>query len=96
MDPITLLVIAAIGMAAGAVGVVTWQTIRNWLNTTRVYGGTARIINNRLQSGNYRVVAGVFDARGTLKTQKAWEARSLDTELAHEFEQGGGVIVVHL
>lgn len=96
MDPITILVIAAISAAAVAATVISWRTIENWLAATRVYGGTARIINERLQSGNYRVVAGVFDVLGTLKAQQVWKGGSLDDELTSQFQQNGGVIVVHL
>jgi hypothetical protein len=94
MDPVTLLIIAAFSLAAGAATAVTWSMIQNWLNANRIPGGTATIVKERLQSGNYRIVTGVFDTRGTLKTQKTWQASSIDNELNEAFEEGGGTIVV--
>jgi hypothetical protein len=98
MDPISLLVIAAIS-AAVAAAVISWRTVQNWIAGKRVrvgvYGGTARIINERMQNGNYRVVAGVFDSLGTLKAQQVWKGGSLDHELTSRFQQNEGVIVVH-
>jgi hypothetical protein len=93
MDPITLLVLAAVGIAAKA-ATVTWRTISNWLNANRIPGGTARIIKERLKNGDYKVVSGVFSAQDTLRVNHAWQAHKLDSELASEFERGGGVIVV--
>lgn len=95
MDPITLLVFAAIGAVAAAATVITWQAVENWLAAKRVYGGTARIIQERLQNGKYQVVAGVFDTRGTLTAQQVWKGGSLDNELTSQFQRNGGVIVVN-
>jgi len=99
MDPVSLLVIAVISAAAVAATVISWRTIQTWIAGKRVragaYGGAARIISERMQNGNYRVVAGVFDSLGTRTAQQVWRGGSLDAELTSKFQQNGGVIVVH-
>jgi hypothetical protein len=94
MDPITLLILAVAGLAGTSVVVVSWQAIQKWLNANRIPGGTGRIIREKLQNGNYRVVSGVFDTQGTLQTQRSWEAARLDAELDNEFQRSNGTIVV--
>jgi hypothetical protein len=94
MDPITLLLIAAISAATTAVTVVTWTAIQDWLDSRRIPGGTGRLIRERLATGQYKVVTGVFDRDGTLRSQATWRGASLDDALTYSFDQGGDVIIV--
>jgi hypothetical protein len=95
MDPITLLVLGVLAATgAAAATLVTWAAVRGWINSHRIPGGTARILRTRLATGNYRVVAGVFDQRGLAYTRGQWDSVRLDAELNRRFENGGGTIVV--
>jgi hypothetical protein len=94
MDPITLLILAAVGAAATSVAVISWRAVQKWINAHRVPNGTARIVREKLRNGNYRVVSGVFDNKGDLRSQKTWEAERLDEDLDGEFRRSNGTIVV--
>jgi hypothetical protein len=47
-----------------------------------------------LNSGNYKVVTGVFSSTGKLSSQKAWKVKSPDKELTDALTAGKGVIRV--
>ena len=84
----------AVAGAAAAKAVISWRKIQNWLAPHRIQGGAARIVGERLDSGRYRVVTGVFDASGSLHAHRTWEGASLDSELAAKLERNGSEIVV--
>jgi hypothetical protein len=93
MEPITLVVLAVIAIASAA-STITWRAINSWITLNKVPEGAATIIKEKLQSGNYKVVSGIFTTEGVLKAQRVWEASRMDEELTGEFEKSGGVIVV--
>ena len=96
MEPITLTILAIMAAAAGgtALAVVAWSTVRNWVWGHKVPLGTGEIVQKKLTSGEYVVVAGVFSKWGTQVAKETWRARQLDSELEAEFRRNGGKIVV--
>jgi hypothetical protein len=85
MDPITLLLLLLMAGGTAAVVVVAvlnWTTVEAWLKSNQVGAGYAEVFRERLTSGRYRVVAGVFDSTGTSLREMTWEATSLDSELS--------------
>ena len=51
-------------------------------------------MKQRLNSDNYKVVAGVCGSTGKLSSQKVWRVKSLDKELTDALTAGKGVIRV--
>lgn len=87
------LILAAV--AAIAIGTaITWAAVENWIQANLVPSGTAQIVGQRLASGKYSVVAGVFSSTSGLVAQKTWESDQLDPELARRLDENGGTIVV--
>ncbi|MGN9913284.1 hypothetical protein ACTMTJ_37675 [Phytohabitans sp. LJ34] len=93
MDPFTLIALGIAALVTAAV--VSWAVIENWINSNKVSGGTARIVRERIASGKYRVVAGVFDQSNQLRAHNVWEVDQLDADLDRRLTQGGGEIVVY-
>lgn len=84
-----LLIAAAI--AVFVVIALAWSTISNWLwqNTTDL-SDYHQVIKDRLESGNYRVVAGVFRKRlwglwHQETASQAWEVSEVDGEIMRRF-----------
>ena len=96
MEPFTMLFLLLLGAAAAAtvVSVLTWSAVEDWIQAHKVDSGFAQIVRNRMANGNFRVVTGVFDSTGDLKSSEAWEAIELDTELQGRFSMEGNVIRV--
>ena len=44
-----------------------------------------QLIRQKIESGNVRVIAGVFDNHNNQTAQQAWEGESLDSELESVF-----------
>ncbi|GHE40949.1 hypothetical protein GCM10018785_08120 [Streptomyces longispororuber] len=97
MEPISLLLLLmAGGFAAGAVlALVTWDMVEGWVSARAVRGGYAEILSERLSTGEYHVVGGVFSPYGVRTATQVWDARALDPELARRLRVAGGVIRVH-
>ncbi|MEU8660036.1 hypothetical protein [Actinoplanes philippinensis] len=94
MEPFTLLLLAIVA-ATTAVAVVSWTVVQRWIDANKVPHGTARIVKERMASGNYRVVGGIFTPAGRITTNTAWEGKDLDAEILRRLDEGGGTIVVH-
>ncbi|MFD9902989.1 hypothetical protein [Streptomyces sp. NPDC059063] len=97
MEPISLiLLLMAGGFAAGAVlAQVTWDMVDSWVSAQAMRGGYAEILSNRLATGDYHVVGGVFAPNGVMTATQIWDAHALDPELARRLRTSGGVIRVH-
>jgi hypothetical protein len=88
MEPITLILIALLAAGAGAAVIVellSWSTIEEYVSSKSIAGGSAKIIKNRLQSGRYHVVVGVFRPSGSEIASQSWQAAQLDTNLETRF-----------
>jgi hypothetical protein len=86
MEPISLLLIALFaGAGAAAVASLTWDTVRSFIRTNAVPAGSATVIRKRLASGNYSVVVGVFNGRGTKVASNTWTAAAIDSALLSQF-----------
>lgn len=65
---------------------LTWSAIQNWMKThTSASSSHVELIKEKLASGNFRVVAGVFSSSGKCTAKQAWEADKLDDELRKTF-----------
>ena len=65
---------------------VTLSTVFDWLNANKTpltkYGV---LMKERLASGNYRVVAGIFNSHDVRTAQSQWETEQLDETLTQAF-----------
>ncbi len=65
---------------------LAWSLIEDWLEAnTTPSSDHAELIKERLSSGNYRVIAGVFDRRGRQTAHETWETDELDDDLKEKF-----------
>jgi len=65
---------------------IAYDIINDWLQQHRTVSSShAELIREKLDNGDYRVVAGVFDKRGTRTAQQSWEGSSLDDDLQRKF-----------
>ncbi|VVJ24864.1 Uncharacterised protein [Amycolatopsis camponoti] len=88
MEPITLILLALLagaGTAAIVVDVLSWRTVDSFIMAQPTTSGSAEIIKNRLASGRYQVVAGVFSPLGTKVATRSWEASTLEPLLQNRF-----------
>jgi len=79
-----ILELLAVLLFAGlVVACLTWDTLMSWFASNKSsisdYG---EIVAEKLNNGNYSVVAGVFDKRRKNLSQQTWEASELDSELS--------------
>ncbi|MEI5101930.1 hypothetical protein RB200_29675 [Streptomyces sp. PmtG] len=97
MEPLSLILLLLLGgAAAGAVlAQVTWDMVNGWIHTRALRGGYAEILSERMASGDYCVVGGVFNAHGVRTATQTWQAHALDPELARRLRTQRGVIRVH-
>ncbi|MFI8931785.1 hypothetical protein ACIG3E_29445 [Streptomyces sp. NPDC053474] len=96
MEPISLLLLLmAGGFAAGAVlALVTWDMVNGWISARAVRGGYAEILSERLTTGDYHVVGGIFSPYGVRTATQVWDAHAIDPELARRLRASRGVIRV--
>lgn len=82
---IKVLIGVIIGTAIVAV-ILNWDTITNWFiqhkNSNSVYG---TLIKEALDSGNYNVVAGVFNSSGVMTDSNKWDNVALDQDVLQKF-----------
>lgn len=81
---------AVVGAAAaiGAIFVIelALSTIMGWFNrNTTIDSSYGELIKKKMQSGDYKVIAGVFDNRGVETVSNEWEAEKLDEDLEEYF-----------
>jgi hypothetical protein len=68
--------------SVATIATLAWQTINTWLSGNKVsVGDSGTLIKERLASGNYRVVCGVFNSSGSQRQQTVWECSNMDSEL---------------
>jgi hypothetical protein len=74
-------------LIAGAVlAVLAWSEVSEWVNSnTDSLSKYGEIIKEKLSSGNYKVVAGIFNKHQSKTATKEWEAKELDRELEAKF-----------
>ncbi|NLI78961.1 MAG: hypothetical protein GX442_21280 [Candidatus Riflebacteria bacterium] len=67
-------------------GALTLVAIQSWVREQATQQTAyAEVIREHLDSGNYRVVAGVFTRRGQLQERTAWECETIDQDLKNRF-----------
>ncbi len=84
-DPFTWFAIGAALLGGAAVIALAWNAVCGWLDPYRNSGNTAVLLKERLESGKYSVVAGVFSGGGTQIAVNSWEVDELDAELVTAF-----------
>ncbi|GGN48832.1 hypothetical protein GCM10011579_001920 [Streptomyces albiflavescens] len=96
MEPISLILfLLASSFAAGAaLSQVTWDMVHTWIHARAMRGGYAEILSERLASGDYHVVGGVFTPFGVRTAAQTWDAHAMDPELVRKLRTSGGVIRV--
>lgn len=89
-----LLGAVAAAVVAGAAIAVTvdevWQWFRRKRTASTAYG---TVIQERLATGRYRVVTGVFEDDDTCVAAQAWDADELDDELGDLLEDDDFIVV---
>jgi len=65
---------------------LAWSLIEDWLksNTTPA-SDHAEFIKERLNNGQYRIIAGVFDRHGGQTAHNTWETEELCDDLKEKF-----------
>lgn len=90
---------AAVALFGAVVAIVDLciDAVTNWMQSNKVartdYG---RIVGQRLASGNYRVVAGVFSSGDREIASRTWNDAALDNDLRRRLENGNGMAIVSL
>ncbi len=86
MDPITIgLIIAGLLSAGAIIALLTWDQVDSFVTSHAVNQGTAKLIQKRLESGEFVVVAGVSGSNGTKLKERTWQAKAIDAELGRRF-----------
>lgn len=84
----------ALLIGAALLAVLTWSDISSWITTNATgvskYG---EIIKEKLATGNYQVVVGVFDKRNTRTAKTSWTAKELDADLNARFRSANRIVV---
>lgn len=89
MDPITVGLLVWAGVVAAN---LTWDAVNKWISARKVPGGSATIVRERLATGQYKVVTGVFTPSGAKAAERVWTASALDASLAARFPVGANTI----
>jgi hypothetical protein len=72
---------------AGVVAeLLSWNDVNGWM-TTQDAAHVGELVKSRLDNGNYKIVAGVFNAGGVKIATKDWEAVELDDEIKSKFKR---------
>jgi hypothetical protein len=76
--------LAVVGLALGALAVLSLDKIKHWLRSRRAtrYG---ELIKRDLRNGNVEIVSIGLTSSGAETGQKTWTAKSLDPELTAAF-----------
>jgi|SRR5579864_301546 len=86
--------LVALSFISYAIGRLAWSMIREWIETERTsLSKYATVIRTHLQTGNYKVVGGIFDNRSSQTSNKVWEAEELDSELYSRFDSSGRMTI---
>jgi hypothetical protein len=74
------------GLAALFIGGLALAAVLNWFNDRKVTtSGWGDLVKQRMASGNYRVIGGIFDKRGVRTATQVWETEELDDDLKSYF-----------
>jgi hypothetical protein len=87
------LLLALVGTVI-VVGLLTWSMVQSFIvasRATRVGDATTKLVKQRLDSGQYSVVAGVFTSSGASIASQRWDATSLDVELDNKFGEESAI-----
>lgn len=76
----------AAGIAALFIVGLALSRVMDWFADNRIGNEYGIMMRERLASGNYRVVAGVFDKHETMTAVQSWEAEALEGDLDQFFE----------
>jgi hypothetical protein len=70
-----------------AVAIITYRAVHNYLDRKKKIANakTAVLIREKLNSGEYRVIGGVFDKKKEVLDAQIWEGKEIDEELQEEF-----------
>lgn len=95
VEPFTIFAIL-LGLAAGgaAIAILSWSQVDVFVSSNSVRSGTAKIIKRKLDSGEYAVVAGVFDSRGSRIAEESWKASTIDNQLQSRFGNRDEITIV--
>jgi len=73
------------------------DVVKNWMQSKRInrtdYG---KIVSQKLASGKYKVVGGVFSSDNCHRATTTWDNVELDNELKWKLEAGKGTAIVNL
>jgi hypothetical protein len=87
-----LLGLAGLLFGATMLASLAWHAISSWIEQRRTpQSDHASVIKQRLSSGRYRVVAGVFSKTGRKQAEQAWESDNLDDETNAAFGRGNSI-----
>ncbi len=88
------MVVLALGAALIGVACLTWDEIWDWFSeNTTDYSSYGVMIKERLASGDFRVVTGIFDHEDEVETAQGWETDELDEELEELFDRSNEIII---
>ncbi len=77
-------VIGVIAVFCGAA--LALSEVLDWLDDNKTAASDyGELVKERLESGDYRVVAGIFNHRGVCTASQAWEADELEDDLREQF-----------
>lgn len=80
----------------GAAAAITWAALNGWIAAQKTPSAShAVLVKEHLESGNYRVVAGVFNHGGSRTAHRVWEGKTLDGELEEKFGSGDEVRIYY-
>jgi hypothetical protein len=88
-------IIVALAAAALGAAVLTLSKVQSWMSRRKVPQGTGEIISEKLATGQFSVVSGVFSPEGTQIARKRWTAKELDNSFREALRKGGGKIIVN-
>lgn len=77
-------ILAAILLASVVADLLSWSDVNGWM-TTQEAAHVGELVKSKLGNGNYKIVAGVFNAGGVKIATKDWEAVELDDEIKSKF-----------
>ena len=87
-----ILLVALGGLLITAV-IVNWDTVVDWFSQNRTIDSThGSILIEALNSGNYNLVAGVFDSQNRLTASHKWQEIQLDQTILNKFSNSDKIV----
>lgn len=87
------------GLVLLATATLAFSVISDWIGgNTDQNSETAALLKERLDSGNYKIIAGIFNRQGTMTATQAWEVDECDEQLNDLFSRADedGVVVLEV